>query len=296
VVVAKTRKVVFGRINRRNSTLDMRPFAQDMLVLAESRLTTFTAAATPDRPARTWYAADMKIVSSGDFMVGVFGFSVNEEKRFFDTEAWSWVKGETESSDAASEDTVVPFAVDLRDHHRWVAFATTGRVQPAGFRLYFGKVLTEAAARAGLLPADWECDPVVSRDTIHDWIHRYPRVKLLRRRIKFTNPGRNLDDDRAEMRALGARRKLEEIAAYPNKDLDTGSEAFEAKLDGVETGDLEVYLESRVSGGSDAKFDSEKESDELFVDDFGTDLERGMDQVLRTLVGYAQSHPVPDGH
>ncbi|MEV5210219.1 hypothetical protein AB0K35_22365 [Micromonospora sp. NPDC053740] len=123
--MTKQRRVVFARINRRNNTLGIRPFADDMRALADSRLTTFVVPATPERPARAWYAADMRLAMGDDFMTGVLGYSVVDQKRYFDPDSWSWIKGATEDSDAASQDTVVPFAVDLREHNRRAVIGST---------------------------------------------------------------------------------------------------------------------------------------------------------------------------
>ncbi|MER7586913.1 hypothetical protein ABTW72_05175 [Micromonospora sp. NPDC127501] len=289
--MTKQRRVVFARINRRNSTLDMRPFAEDMRALADSRLMTFLAPATPERPARTWYAADMRLAMGDDFMTGVLGYSVMEQKRSFDNDSWSWIKGATEDSDAASQDTVVPFAVDLREHNRWVAFTTTHRIRAETFRPALGKALSTAAQNLGLLPADWECDPVVSQDTVQEWINRHPYVKLLRRTVKFSNPGRDLDEVRAKMRSMQARRATEEFAAYPSQALNVEADAFWDKLQGLETGDARVFMKSREAQGVDAKFDSDLKTDETRIDDYGRDLERGMDLVLRALVVYADTRP-----
>lgn len=289
--MAKQRKVVFGRINRRNSTLTMRPFIEDMHDLAESKRTSIVVRSTSGTPARTWHAADMKVTSRGAFMIGVIGYSVSEEKRRFDEDSFSWIKGETEFSDAASEDTVAPFAVDLRENHRWVAFATSGRIRPYSTAENLGKILNRAAHDLSLVPADWECDLIVSQSSLHQWIAAHPRVRRLRRTIKFTNPGLDLDEDRAQMRALIANRKTEEFVAYRGRDLDINSPEFDNKLVGTETGDQELLLESRMPGGAKAQFSTTEDADQTLIDDYGTDLVRGMDRVLAALEGYVSSRP-----
>lgn len=81
-------RVAFGRINRRlpesHQTLEMRPFKEDMLALAESRE---TRAVVRDRE---WIAADMSLDASGTFMTGVLGFAEEEVLRDFEPEAFSW--------------------------------------------------------------------------------------------------------------------------------------------------------------------------------------------------------------
>lgn len=65
----------------------------------------------------------MTVDPSGDFMTGILGLSEEEELRSFEDEAFSWLKGATRTEEGASERTMVPFAVDLREEERWVGFA-----------------------------------------------------------------------------------------------------------------------------------------------------------------------------
>src|SRR5690348_8075781 len=100
------RRVLFGRINRRRPdepTFDVRPFDEDMRALADSHLTTATVGDA------VWTAADMTVDSHGNFMTGVLGFSERDQRRQFDRDTWSWVKGETEETEGASAATTVPF-------------------------------------------------------------------------------------------------------------------------------------------------------------------------------------------
>lgn len=90
----------------------------------------------------------------------------------FDDEAFSWMKAQVEDADAANEQTIVPFAVDLRDSERWVAFATTARLQANSFRLGFEHVLNRAVAELGLMPTAWEVDLVTSTGLIRQWLTR----------------------------------------------------------------------------------------------------------------------------
>ena len=289
-MVNKTKKIVFARVNRRRpsqDTIAMRPFSVDMSELAESRLTTFHEKAKSQRTGRTWFAADMTLDASGDFLTATLGFSVREERRTFDEDAWSWIKGETQLSDTGSEATVVPFAVDLRESQRWVAFATSARIQPSTFCVGLEKVLNQAVVDAGMVPTEWEVDLVVARARVDQWLTENPFVHLIRRTIKFSNPGRDIDNDRREMRALGAKRKTEEFKAPYNGTLRTDSEEFSKKLDGTETGDLELYMEARGNRGvTNSKFNSKKSADEMFVDDFGRDLMAGMELALAALREY----------
>lgn len=115
--MAKMRKVRFARINRRRAlgqeTLAMRTFAEDFTELANSRLTQTTQHGKGGELLRTWTAADLTIDPDGDFMTGTLGFSSPEDRKVFNTEAWSWVKGETFDLDAASRATVGPLRSGL---------------------------------------------------------------------------------------------------------------------------------------------------------------------------------------
>lgn len=289
----KSRRVVFGRINRRNpnqETFEEREFAEDMIALAESHRTTFTAKSTAGRPGRRWIAGDMVALLDGDFMTGVLGYSEQQQQMTFDDESFSWMKGDVADSDAASEQTIVPFAVDLRDHNRWVAFAPTARLQPSSFRNGFEKVLNSAVADLGLMPTAWEVDLVTSTSLIREWLGRHPRVYKMTRTLKFSNPGKNLDEDRRQMRALAANRKTEEFAAPARRTLDVSSAEFEAKLEGTEKGDVDVQMEARGElGVGKVKFNTRDSIDSSSVEDFGVDLQRGVEIVLRALQEYVVS-------
>jgi len=265
----------------------MRPFREDMEVLANSHRTTYQRARSNNRPEQTWFAADMTITPDGDFLTGTLGYSERQEHREFDDVTWSWVKGATREEDSASEQTVVPFAVDLRDENRWVAFAVSPRLQHSAFRSGFENVLRQAVVDAGLIGAEWDVDLVLSRASVDSWIDRHPRVFTMTRTVKFSNPGRDFDDDRVEMRSMGARRKTEEFAAPPRRILDVHSEEFQAKLVGTETGDLELHLKARAEGGeSVARFNSRDRADETYVEDFSV-LEQGLEAVLQALREYS---------
>lgn len=291
-VAAISRKVVFARINRRQDgePLQVRPFVEDMQRLANSHLMTYIQRATDTHPQRRWFAADMKVSATGEFMTGTLGYSEKQQHVQFDDEAWSWIKGVTHQADAGSEQTVVPFALDLREHERWVAFAPTGRMRPLQFARGFQSVLSQAALNAGLVPVEWEVDLVTSEGRIEAWLNQNPRVFFMRRTIKFSNPGRDLDDDRREMRALLANRKTEEFHAPRGQVLRSETAEFHNKLEGTESGDLEIVLRSRgLHGASSAVFNTRSNADDTLVDDFGADLERGMDAMLRALREYGAS-------
>ena len=127
-MAGRDRRVVFGRINRRapdQGVLQPRDFSVDMVALADSHKTVHTVRSTGGKPGRRWVAADMAVTPDGEFMTGVLGFSEQQQQVKFDEESFSWMKGEVADSDSANEQTIVPFAVDLRTGQRWIAFATT---------------------------------------------------------------------------------------------------------------------------------------------------------------------------
>jgi hypothetical protein len=287
-VAPRRQKVVFARINRRQPDqrmLALRTFREDVADLAHSRQTRFRE--PYEEAYRTWIAADMLIQPDGDFMTGTLGYTTRETRRIFEDEAWSWIKAQTEESEGARPDAVVPFAIDLREQQRWVAFAPAPRLQPKMFTRGFKRVLNHAVAETGLVPADWEVDLVASRRNVEEWLDNHPAVHLLRRTIKFSNPGRDLDRDRQEMRALSAQRKTEEFKASGRGALNISSPEFRSKLDGTETGDLELYLESRgAPGAGDAVFRSIDSPDQRAIDSFGRDLIQGVGVVLEVLRQY----------
>lgn len=116
---------------------------------------------------------------------------------------------------------------------------------------------------------------------------------FLERTIKFSNPGYDYDEDRRQMRALASSRKTEIFAAHRNKQLNVDTDEFRAKLEGTETGDLDVVMKARGTyGASETVFNSRNQSDSRRVNDFGLDLEAGMDSVLWALREYVEGeHP-----
>lgn len=292
------RRVVFGRINRRTpdqGVLQPREFVKDMIALADSHKTVHTIRSTGGKPGKRWVAADMTVTPGEEFMTGVLGFSEQQQQVTFDDESFSWMKGEVADTDSANEQTIVPFAVDLRSSARWVAFATTQRLTPQSFRGGLEMVLNEAVSALGLIPVDWEVDLVTSTSRIYDWLRENPRVHKLVRTLKFSNPGLDIDNDRQQMRALAANRKTEEFKAARGKVLNIDSPAFQGKLEGTATGDLHVLMEARgVHGVSNVKFNSNDTVDNVYVDDFGTNLQRGIDIVLAALREYVASKNPPE--
>ncbi|MCA1606431.1 MAG: hypothetical protein LC775_13400, partial [Acidobacteria bacterium] len=143
----RKRKIVFARINRRTpgqETLSSQRFAEDMQRLAESRRTRYQDLNSAGELTRTWIAADMRTDPSGTFLAGTLGYSIREDRKAFDEESWPWIKGETDPEDRASQRTVAPFAVDLREGYRWVAFSPIGHLTSASLRSGLQKVILQA--------------------------------------------------------------------------------------------------------------------------------------------------------
>jgi hypothetical protein len=297
---ARGQSVVFARINRRGyseppSGIYTEPpfvgrrssFSADMTELAGSHQTSFAEVGTRRNPPRFWYAGDMQNPLGAQFMTGILGYATPEEHREFDRENWSWIQAGPEDTDVAREDTVAPFAIDLGDEGRWVSFAPAARLQPKTFVYGLGRVLTTAAALSSQPPFEWDVDLVVSLWRVNNWIASHPQVHKLRRTVKFTNPGRDFSADREEMIKLGARRKREEFEARINAALDISSEEFHSKLDGVDTGDIELTLQA-----GDAVLSNNNSPDRSYIDRFGGDLIIGMERVLVELGRYLREKQV----
>lgn len=287
------KRVAYARINRRSETTEafqVRPFSEDMEALAESRET------RAEFRGATWIAADLSLDASGDFMSGVLGFSDVNVLVDFEDAAFSWLKGATHEHEGASERTMVPFAVDLREHERWVAFGTSPRIQPQGFAAGFEATLNGALDRLGLTPSEWEVDLVLGKARVEEWLIEHPNVVKFTRIVRFQNPGRSLDDDRAEMRALAARTKSETFTVPVTRPTKAGERKpshlavqdnpdFNSKLEGLDTGDLDIHLEA-VEGSTRVTFDSRRMADRSLVEDYGSNLERGMEIMLRAVQEY----------
>ncbi len=288
------REVVFARVNRRNKreqTLEMRPFAEDMLHLAESRKLVYDDFRSSNSPKR-WFAADLKLTPEENLLSGTFGYLEQQTHRKFDSDSWSWSKGERDQSDTASDESVVPFALDVSDHGRWLAFTTAARMRPNQGRAGFENLLKQAVLDCGLLPLDWEVDLVTSKSSVEQWVTAHPHVFKMFRTLKFSNPGLNLDQDRAEMRELGARMKKETYSAWRGRTLNTKSDDFSRKLDGVERGDVELEMHSRgASGQGKVIFRSEDSPDKVEVEDYGSDLDFGVSLVVSELQRYRSARP-----
>lgn len=148
-------------------------------------------------------------------------------------------------------------------------------------------VLQAAVTDVGGIPGDWEVDLVTSKAVISEWLGRHPRVFKLNRTVKIDNPGRDLSEEIAAMRAIAAKTKREEYRAHYARELDTSTEEFQEALDGTELGNVTVIMEARGAGqGQTAKFNSSESVDRVEVEDTGDDLEAGMDMTLGALRRY----------
>ena len=261
----------------------MRPFREEMQILAESRQT------EAEIRARLWIAADMTLDASGDFLTGVLGFADAEDFRDLDRQSFSWIKGEVQRAHGASRSTMVPFAVDLRDDHRWVAFATSHRIRQNNFSQGLGIILTSAVKRLRLIPAEWEVDLVTSFTTVEEWLEEHPDVYELVRIVRFPNPRRDIDEDRKKMKALGASRKAESYSSGRDNRLELeGNPVFEHLSEGLDTGDVAIILKARGPAGSKPTFKSWESADEAHIEDFGDDYQLGMERILDVLRRYVE--------
>jgi len=157
--MAESRRVVYGRINRRSiqePLYNVRPVREELRALAESKRTAAEVDGVP------WYAGDFSFDPAGDFVTGILGFSERERFQEFDEAAWSWLKGAVHEPEGASARTKVPFAIDLRESMRWVAFAPhTGlgpRASQEDSRLFLTPHSTELDGRHqnGKLTSLWK--------------------------------------------------------------------------------------------------------------------------------------------
>lgn len=294
-MASRARKVIFARVNRRlvesQETLTSRSFRDDMIALAQSQQTRYVERGKRGLD-RIWFAGDMTVEPDGNFLTGTLGYTSPEQHGSFDETNWSWIKAQMQlvisrGVETARADTIAPFAIDLRDQNRWVAFAPTVRLRTRMFVDGLEHVLNNAISAAGLMPAEWEIDLVVSRDRVDEWLQVNPHVYRLKRIVKFTNPGLNLDAERQEMRALGAISKAEEFASSSSGVIDIDSDDFRRKLDGIDTGDIELRLQARGRDTAEhVVFNSNSHPDAVPVSNFGQNLMDGISVVLGVLQQY----------
>lgn len=276
--------VEFCRINRRvaEPTLILRPFAEDMRVLADQAQTLLRATVRDTE----FIAADLTITSDGNFLTGLLGFAEDETLRKFQDEAHSWLKGETTDLHGATRQTVVPFATDLREKRRWTAYATTSRIRSTAFRRAFEATLNNAVLALGLMPVNWEVDPVMSVGALSEWLEEHPEVIKVVRVVKLTNPLRDVDEARRKMRALAAGSYRDVLSAPRAGVLDVRNPTFDEHVEPIETGDATVEVESRVGTGT-ARFRSVTHRHRTNIPPYGQDLQAGIERVLGVLAEFS---------
>lgn len=277
--------VEFCRINRRTNqpNLVIRPFRDDVQVLAtQGRL---ELRATVRRVE--FIAADLAITLDDNFLTGLLGFAEEETLRQFEADTHSWLKGETTEFHGATRQTVVPFAVDLREHRRWTAYVTTGRIRSTFFRQAFEAVLNHAVGAMGLLPVDWEVDLVMSTTALTDWISEHPDVIQIRRTVKLVNPLKDVDEARRKMRALRGDRYRDVISAGRNETLDVANDSFQRHIAPIETGDAVVEITARMGEAGTQRFKSETHSERTVIPPYRQDLQAGIERVLGVLATFS---------
>jgi hypothetical protein len=292
----KMPRVTFGRINRRAGeqvALELRPFHEDLKRLADSGETRAAY------KGREWVAADLVIDSTNSFLSGVLGFMDSEKFTIFEEEAFSWLKGETREAVGATPNTMVPFAIDLRDDRRWIGFVTSRHIRARRFQDSLTAILNETVASIGLMPSEWAVDLVISAETVYEWIEEHPEVARLTRIVKFPNPSQDYDDERQRMRQLGAARKEEVYTPRRGERLRLdGNPEMDAYLEGVDLGFVEIRLQSREGADSKAFFTTAEQADRITIDPYGEDLAIGMQRVQDVVRRFSASRagePDPQG-
>lgn len=279
-----SRQVIFGRINRRPGDLgDPDATFKDSLELMMEIQPLDAKAGT-----RTWVASDLRFDASGDFITGIVGFRDSEAYFQPDDDNFSWAKAPQLSVSGGTPRTVVPFAVDCRPEHQWIAFAQAHRVRGVTFRSAMTVLLTASAARAGLMPIPWEVDAVTERESLLDFLIEHPDLVRLERIVKMPNPRSDqLAEDRRRMLELGAGQLHEAYTPPRGGELNSDAPLIAELLEDIEYGYAEVKL---VSGRGDhvVRFNSATRVSEALIPEYGSDLERGAEFVLAKLVEWVQ--------
>jgi hypothetical protein len=210
--------VAFARINRRMApSLVHRPFREVMMTMMASHNM------EADRGGHTWIAADLE-VTHDDLLVGIIGYTTAAVMTHFDPTEWSWLKGTQTVEEGADISTLAPFALDLDERRRWVAFAPTGRLNERTFPGGFQAVLNEALIRQDEVFSDWEVDMVSSGIALRDWVSRHPDVVEMKLTLRLSNPGRDLSADRLAMRNMGSAKLEKRFFPQRNQSLAVGEE------------------------------------------------------------------------
>jgi hypothetical protein len=274
--------VVIGRINRRPGTLG------EELASFRTEMEALVARGSWEAPAisHDWLASDLEWDSTHNFVTGLVGYEDKETYFTPDQEERSWSKAKQDTSRGGTAKTVVPFAIDARDDHQWIAFAQTANIRGRKFRQAMTALLTRAAIDAGLMPAEWDVDPVVESETVLDWIAIHPEVTTLTRVVKFQNARpEKYERDREWMRQLKTPKLTETYKPVEGKQVDTGAEAFGEMLDELEHGYIEMVLISG-RGSQQVRFNSVTRVHDETIASYGKDFQQGISLVLDKLVSW----------
>lgn len=278
-----TRVAFFARINRRHQELfedavAQRDFAADLFKLVENQSTRAPA------KGRMWSAGDLEVDPSGTFVTGILGFEDDQTLVTFDPDAFSWTKGDRSDVVGATDETMVPFAIDARDGRQFVAFTTTRRIKATTFCDALSAVFTEASDAEGWQGLVWEVDLITDTTELDAFLVENPFLTMVQRTVKRPNPrGEYLEDDLARMNTLSAQ-TLSEVYRIRRKTR-LSEEATELIKAGLSEGFTEVRLESNSDGVS-VQFDSKKRRKKTVIDDFrGMIKERGTELLSQALQG-----------
>jgi hypothetical protein len=149
--------------------------------------------------------------------------------------------------------------------------------------------LNEAVAVLGLLPSEWEVDPVSSVDTVYEWMQTHEEIMKFTRHVRLTNALVDVDEDRRLMRELGAREDTQTYKAGRNDTLRLrDNPIFNALIEPLETGDIDVVLVARAGDTGYNTYSSRAHADRTFIPTFGPDLERGIQEVLAVLRQFSE--------
>jgi hypothetical protein len=292
------RRIYFARVNRRldssfQDVLDnRRPFREDMASLLEAAPLRFPIPGT----GKEWIAADLEWRGRDDqFLVGMLGQADEHTRRLFDEVNLSWLKGETRQVGGAREEALVPFAVDTREHRRYVAFATGGGLNQVQFLSGFTRCVNHAVSRLGLWPVDWDIDLVTLRQDVYEWLRDHGQVFEIMRIVRLPNPGGDLSDIRRRMRALRSREARDIYKAQHAQSLDVvddegqPTEPMIELTEGLEEGDVQLRMRARrIETDQEPRFDSIERSHFVYTDDWA-DHATGINVVLERLIEFSES-------
>jgi hypothetical protein len=249
--------------------------------------------AVAETRAGEWWVKDLTIDPSETFFSGTIGLSQTQTTLRHAEDQPSWVKAQTHTEVGARGGQVAPFAIDLRDERRWVAFAAAGHA-PSTVAYTLAVAVSRALQDLPVRTPAWDFDLVYSKSSVTEWVREHNDVREFVRIVKRPNPVRNVNDEVAELNAINAGRKAEHFVAARQRnlrllDLDGNLRPeFEGLLEGSESGYVEIRLESRGRKGTAAyRYRQEEYADHAFIEPFGDDLQGGMAAVVDALREYS---------